>query len=100
VGNLAYVALGDGGLQIIELPSNVGVQPSPALSLFCQNGLQLQLNGPAGAQFSVEHTGDLVQGPWQLLQTITLSNVPATLDVSSPGTGQHFFRARYLPGSR
>jgi hypothetical protein len=96
VGNLAYVAQGDGGLQIIELPSNIGVQPSPALSLLRQNGLKLQLNGSAGAQFSVEHTDDLIQSPWQLLQTITLSNAPATLDVSSPGIGQHFFRARYL----
>jgi hypothetical protein len=96
-GNTAYVALGNGGLQIIALPANLGVQPFPALTLSQANGLRLTLTGPAGAQAALEYTDSLIAASWQPVQTVTLTNAPLVLDVSSsPGVTQRFFRARLL----
>ena len=94
--NKAYVALGDGGLQIIALPAGLGVQSSPTLTLSHAGGLKLVLTGPAGAQAAMEYADSLAGSGWQPLQTITLTNAPFVLDLSASGTSHRFFRARVL----
>lgn len=95
-GNRAYVALGEAGLQIVALPANLGVEPFPALKLSHQNGFTLRLTGPAGAQAAIEYVDSLSGAPWQPLQTVSFTNGPVVLDVSSPAVTKRFFRARLL----
>ncbi len=96
IGNRAFIAMPDGGLQIVDMPANLGIQPSPALSISASNGLQLSLIGPAGAQFAIEHADNLTGSLWQPLQTVTLTNAPAILGLSPATATRHYFRARLV----
>ncbi len=95
-GNRAYVAMGDGGLQIIDVTPGLGVQPSPALALVSEDRLKLTLTGPISASFSVEFIDNLGETQWQPLQTVTLTNAPAILELPTTPAANRFFRARLL----
>lgn len=95
-GNTIYVALDESGLQIIEVPPGLGVQPPMNLSISIEAGPKLSLNGSLGAQYSIEHAEDLSPGSWQQLQTLTLTNPPAVIELPDGSAGRHFFRARLL----
>ena len=96
VGNRVFVAMDDGGLQIVDIPPGLGVQPAPALSILCGDTLKLELKGPETAQFAIESIEDLSQSEWVHLQTITLTNMPAIVDISTTTASNRFFRARLL----
>lgn len=93
--NLVYFTGMDGVLDIIQTPFNPAPILPPTLKLSASPALQLELHGRRGRNYDVETAPAPGGVPWQVSQTLLLTNDTVALPIT-PTAAAQFYRLRQL----
>lgn len=93
--NLVYFTGMDSSLDIIQTPFNVAPTLPPTLKLSSSPALQLELHGRRGRNYDVETSPAPNIVPWQVAQTLLLTNDTIALPIA-PTAAAQFYRLKQL----